>query len=67
MKIGELSLRSGISVRMLRYYELEGLLKPNTLSISFPLTVVGSPLKLVNEKLHLSESDGPTLPQALAV
>lgn len=29
MKIGELSRRSGISVRMLRYYEQEGLLKPN--------------------------------------
>jgi len=29
MKIGELSHRSGISVRMLRYYEKEGLLQPN--------------------------------------
>lgn len=29
MKIGELSRRSGISVRMLRYYEQEGLLQPN--------------------------------------
>ena len=28
MKIGELSRRTGISVRMLRYYEAEGLLVP---------------------------------------
>ncbi|MEM5478135.1 MerR family transcriptional regulator [Pacificibacter sp. AS14] len=28
MKIGELSHRTGVSVRMLRYYEAEGLLKP---------------------------------------
>lgn len=28
MKIGALSLRTGVSVRMLRYYEQEGLLAP---------------------------------------
>jgi DNA-binding transcriptional MerR regulator len=28
MKIGELSHRTGVSVRMLRYYEAEGLLSP---------------------------------------
>lgn len=29
MKIGELSRRSNISIRMLRYYEAQGLLKPH--------------------------------------
>lgn len=29
MKIGELSRRTGVSVRMLRYYEAEGLLAPH--------------------------------------
>lgn len=29
MKIGDLSRRTGVSVRMLRYYEAEGLLAPN--------------------------------------
>jgi DNA-binding transcriptional MerR regulator len=29
MKIGEISDRSGISVRMLRFYEAEGLLRPD--------------------------------------
>ncbi|MBT2771119.1 MerR family transcriptional regulator [Halomonas sp. ISL-60] len=28
MKIGELAKRTGVSIRMLRYYETEGLLKP---------------------------------------
>ncbi|BDU39332.1 putative transcriptional regulator, MerR family [Vibrio nigripulchritudo SOn1] len=28
MKIGELSKQSGVSIRMLRYYEQQGLLKP---------------------------------------
>ncbi len=28
MKIGELSLKTGVSIRMLRYYEAEGLLTP---------------------------------------
>jgi DNA-binding transcriptional MerR regulator len=28
MKIGDLSKRTGVSIRMLRYYESEGLLKP---------------------------------------
>jgi DNA-binding transcriptional MerR regulator len=29
MKIGELSRRTGVSIRMLRYYEAEGLLAPH--------------------------------------
>lgn len=29
MKIGELSKQTGVSIRMLRYYEEHGLLKPN--------------------------------------
>lgn len=28
MRVGELSKRTGVSIRMLRYYETEGLLKP---------------------------------------
>ncbi|MBD2067635.1 MerR family transcriptional regulator [Leptolyngbya sp. FACHB-671] len=28
MRVGELSRRTGVSIRMLRYYETEGLLKP---------------------------------------
>jgi DNA-binding transcriptional MerR regulator len=32
MKIGELSRRSGVSIRMLRYYEAEGLLTPSRTS-----------------------------------
>lgn len=35
MKIGELSRRSGISVRMLRYYEQEGLLQPQRLESGY--------------------------------
>ncbi|HKN03548.1 MAG TPA: MerR family transcriptional regulator [Buttiauxella sp.] len=35
MKIGELSERSGISVRMLRYYEQEGLLRPKRLQSGY--------------------------------
>ena len=29
MKIGELAQRTGVSIRMLRYYETQGLLKPD--------------------------------------
>ncbi|AQU81523.1 MAG: MerR family transcriptional regulator [Halomonas sp.] len=32
MRIGELSERTGVSIRMLRYYETEGLLKPKRTS-----------------------------------
>lgn len=35
MKIGELSKRCGISIRMLRYYETEGLLKPRRMASGF--------------------------------
>ena len=35
MKIGELSRRSGVSIRMLRYYEAQGLLKPRRMASGF--------------------------------
>jgi DNA-binding transcriptional MerR regulator len=35
MKIGELSRRSGVSARMLRYYEREGLLRPSRLASGY--------------------------------
>lgn len=35
MRIGELSKRTGISVRMLRYYEAEGLLTPDRTSTGY--------------------------------
>ena len=35
MRIGELSRRTGVSVRMLRYYESEGLLKPARTSVGY--------------------------------
>jgi DNA-binding transcriptional MerR regulator len=35
MKIGELSRRTGVSVRMLRYYEGEGLLSPQRTSSGY--------------------------------
>lgn len=35
MKIGELSRRTGVSIRMLRYYEAEGLLAPHRTSAGY--------------------------------
>ncbi|MGJ4999515.1 MerR family transcriptional regulator [Bradyrhizobium sp. HKCCYLS3077] len=35
MKIGELSRRTGVSIRMLRYYEGEGLLAPQRMSSGY--------------------------------
>lgn len=35
MRIGELSERTGVSLRMLRYYEAEGLLKPKRTSSGY--------------------------------
>jgi len=35
MKIGELSQRTGVSVRMLRYYEAEGLLSPARTDVGY--------------------------------
>lgn len=35
MKIGELSRRTGVSVRMLRYYEVQGLLAPQRTSSGY--------------------------------
>jgi len=35
MRIGELSARTGVSVRMLRHYEKEGLLHPSRLASGY--------------------------------
>lgn len=63
MKIGELSKTTGVSIRMLRYYEDEGLLKPQRTASGYrdysPAEV------LIVERIKLLGSAGMTLPTIL--
>ncbi|MCE0495212.1 MerR family transcriptional regulator [Vibrio salinus] len=55
MKIGELAKKTGVSQRMLRYYEQEGLLKPNRTRSGYRDYNQQSE-KLVAHIRHLSEA-----------
>lgn len=59
MKIGELSERSGVSVRMLRYYEEQGLLKPRRTAAGYRDFDQKEVLTL--ERIKLLSSAGMTL------
>jgi DNA-binding transcriptional MerR regulator len=60
MKIGELSHRTGVSIRMLRYYEAEGLLSPIRTKAGYR-TYASSDVDVV-ERIRLLGSAGMTLP-----
>ena len=60
MKIGELSRRTGTSVRMLRYYEAEGLLAPVRLDNGY--RDYGPMEEEIVRKIQLLGSAGLTLP-----
>ncbi|HBP4989457.1 MerR family transcriptional regulator [Stutzerimonas kunmingensis] len=59
MKIGELSRRCAVSIRMLRYYEEEGLLKPQRTQNGF--RVYGPREEQTVERIKLLGSAGMTL------
>lgn len=59
MRIGELSRRSGISVRMLRYYETAGLLRPARLPSGY--RVYGNAEVEIVERVHRLNAAGLTL------
>ncbi|MCU5783599.1 MerR family transcriptional regulator [Alcanivorax balearicus MACL04] len=59
MKIGELSKRTGVSVRMLRYYEAEGLLKPRRTASGY--RDYDAAEKRTVERIKLLGSGGMTL------
>lgn len=59
MKIGELSKRTGVSIRMLRYYETEGLLKPQRMASGYRDYDAGE-VRTV-ERIKLLGSAGMTL------
>ncbi|NYT73059.1 MerR family transcriptional regulator [Halomonas sp. QX-2] len=59
MKIGELAKRTGVSIRMLRYYETEGLLKPKRTTNGYRHYAQGE-IRTV-ERIKLLGSAGMTL------
>ncbi len=59
MKIGELSRRCDVSVRMLRYYEAEGLLKPDRTASGY--RDFGAAEEKTVERIKLLASAGMTL------
>jgi len=76
MRIGEMSRRSGVSVRMLRYYEARGLLRPGRLASGYRvygpgdletvrrirmLNEAGLPLGTIVRILPCVRSDGPRI------
>lgn len=76
MQIGELSRRTGVSVRMLRYYEDEGLLKPARRASGYrdfgeedekivrairQLSAAGLKLDFIRQFLPCLRSEGPIL------
>ncbi len=60
MKIGELSRRTGTSVRMLRYYEAEGLLAPMRMENGY--RDYGPMEEEIVRRIQLLGSAGLTLP-----
>lgn len=60
MKIGELSRRCGVSIRMLRYYEAEGLLEPRRTESGY--RDYGPLDEQTVERIKLLGSAGMTLP-----
>lgn len=60
MRIGELSLRTGVSIRMLRYYEAEGLLAPRRTERGY--RDYGTADVAAIERIRLLGQAGMTLP-----
>lgn len=60
MKIGELAQQTGVSVRMLRYYEAEGLLTPARTSNGY--RDYGSADRDTVERIKMLGASGMTLP-----
>lgn len=60
MKIGDLARETGVSVRMLRYYEAEGLLSPARRDSGY--RDYGSPDVDIVERIKLLNAAGLTLP-----
>ena len=63
MKIGELSKRTGVSIRMLRYYESEGLLTPQRTASGY--RDFGSAEEQIVRRIKLLGAAGMTLPTIL--
>lgn len=60
MKIGELARQTGVSIRMLRYYEAEGLLAPARTTSGY--RDYGSTEKDTVERIKMLGASGMTLP-----